>query len=203
MTATMWDSEIFAETGAPESAAPACPAADAAVPPPADPRLLRQAFGTFATGVVALTYQAGGSDYGVTVNSFTSVSLDPPLLLVSMQRTSRALSHLLEHPFAVNVLAEGQLDTALHFAGKPQPRPVDWVRGEAAPRVDGALAYFQCTPWASYDGGDHVLVLGRVTEFGQRDDVQPLLFHRGQWNIAGKTAESRAGDGAQPERNRA
>ena len=196
MTDIMWDAEIY------EKAADARPpASDTALPPIGDPRQLRNTLGNFATGVVVLTYQAGEDFYGVTVNSFTSVSLDPPLVLVSMQRTSRALAYLLERPFAVNVLGDNQLDTALHFAGKPQSRPVDWVTDGTAPRIGGSPAYFQCTPWAGYDGGDHVLVLGRVTAYGQQDDARPLLFYRGQWSALAQEPEAGTDNGARSERS--
>ncbi|BET45251.1 flavin reductase family protein [Kitasatospora aureofaciens] len=188
MTDIMWDSEIY------EKAADAgTPGSGHAAPSLADPRQLRNALGNFATGVVVLTYESGGEYYGITVNSFTSVSLDPPLVLVSMQRTSRSLTYLLERPFAVNVLGDDQLDTALHFAGKPQSRPVAWVEDGAAPRIGGSPAYFQCTPWAGYDGGDHVLVLGRVVSHGQRDDTSPLLFYRGQWSALAQESDDPEG----------
>ncbi|MFI9603440.1 flavin reductase family protein [Streptomyces sp. NPDC052043] len=198
MTEIMWDSEIY------EKAADARTlASSAAVPSLADPRQLRNTLGNFATGVVVLTYQSGDSYYGVTVNSFTSVSLDPPLVLVSMQRTSRALTYLLERPFAVNVLGDNQLATALQFAGKPQDtHRIEWVGDDVAPRINGSLAYFQCTPWAGYDGGDHVLVLGRVLSYGQQDDTRPLLFYRGQWGALAEDAERKASEGAQSERGR-
>lgn len=197
MTDIMWDSEIY------EKAADAKTlASSAAIPSIADPRRLRNTLGNFATGVVVLTYRADDSYYGVTVNSFTSVSLDPPLVLVSMQRTSRALAYLLERPFAVNVLGDNQLDTALHFAGKPQSRPIEWVGDDVAPRINGSLAYFQCTPWAGYDGGDHALVLGRVLSYGQQDDTRPLLFYRGQWSALAQEAEDDTKDGTQSEGSR-
>ncbi|MEZ7002679.1 flavin reductase family protein [Streptomyces sp. AD55] len=193
MTDIMWDSDIYERAADARTLAPS-----AAGPPPADPRLLRNTLSNFATGVVVLTYRSGDSYYGVTVNSFTSVSLDPPLVLVSMQRTSRALTYLLERPFAVNVLGDDQLDTALHFAGKPQDgHVVEWVGDDIAPRINGSLAYFQCTPWAGYDGGDHVLVLGRVMSYGQQDDTSPLLFYRGRWSALAPEAEA-----AEPERSR-
>ncbi|MEU9094984.1 flavin reductase family protein [Streptomyces sp. NPDC087901] len=197
MTDIMWDAEIYEKAADAKTLAPS-----AAIPSLADPRQLRNTLGNFATGVVVLTYRADDSYYGVTVNSFTSVSLDPPLVLVSMQRSSRALTYLLERPFAVNVLGDNQLDTALHFAGKPQSRPVEWVGDDLAPRINGSLAYFQCTPWAGYDGGDHALVLGRVVSYGQQDDTRPLLFYRGQWSALAPETEAGAGDGAQPERSR-
>ncbi|MFJ8859283.1 flavin reductase family protein [Streptomyces sp. NPDC102451] len=197
MTDIMWDAEIY------EKAADAKTlASSAAVPSLADPRQLRNTLGNFATGVVVLTYRSGDSYYGVTVNSFTSVSMDPPLVLVSIQRTSRSLTYLLERPFTVNVLGDNQLDTALHFAGKPQAHPVEWVTDGLAPRINGSLAYFECTPWAGYDGGDHVLVLGRVMNYGQQDDTRPLLFYRGRWSALAEESDDTAQDRAQGERNR-
>jgi len=176
MSELMWNFEMY------ENAANARTlSAGSATPPITDPRQLRNALGNFATGVVVLTYEASGVYYGVTVNSFTSVSMDPPLVLISMQRTSRALSYLLERPFAVNVMGNEQLLTALQFAGKPQTHSIEWVRDDNAPWLNGSLAYFQCMPWAAYDGGDHVLILGRVVAFGQDDQAKPLLFYKGGW----------------------
>lgn len=150
--------------------------------PAFDPRQLRNTLGNFATGVTVLTYESAGTNYGMTVNSFTSVSMEPPLVLVSLMRSSRALSYLMERPFAINIMGDDQLGTALQFAGKPQDNlAIDWVLDESAPRINGSLAHFQCTPWAAYDGGDHVLLLAHVESFGQQDDGRPLLFHRGQW----------------------
>ncbi|WP_446666033.1 flavin reductase family protein [Flexivirga sp. B27] len=176
MSELMWNFELY------ENADEAVTLPAASAPPQlTDPRSLRDALGKFATGVVVLTYEAGGVYYGVTVNSFTSVSMEPPLVLISMQRSSRALSYLLERPFAVNVMGNEQLLTALQFAGKPQTHQIEWVCDENAPWLNGSLAYFQCTPWAAYDGGDHVLVLGKVSSFGQETTTKPLLFYQGAW----------------------
>lgn len=177
MTEFMWNTQIYESADRAESLT-----ATNAIPlPHTDQRLLRNTLGNFATGVTVVTYESKGVYHGVTVNSFTSVSMDPPLVLVSLMRSSRALPYLLERPFAVNVLAEEQLPTALRFAGKAPDHQIEWVTGEDAPRINDAIAFFQCQPWAGHDGGDHVLVLGQVTSFGQRDDTQPLLFYRGQW----------------------
>lgn len=182
----MWNTEIYediaeARTLDPSEATPA---------PLADPRQLRNTLGNFATGVVVLTYESGGAYHGVTVNSFTSVSLEPPLVLVSMMRTSRALNYLLERPFAVNVLHDGQLPAAMQFAGRPQETPIEWVTDGKAPRINGSLAYFQCQPWAAYDGGDHVLVLGKVESHGEQEDIKPLLFYRGKWSALAAEEEA-------------
>ncbi|WP_430334228.1 flavin reductase family protein [Rhodococcus sp. ACT016] len=176
MTDIMWNADIY------ENAVDARTLeSDQATPALGDPRQLRNALGSFATGVIVVTYESGDAYHGVTVNSFTSVSLDPSLVLVSMKRTSRALTYLLERPFAINIMSDAQLDTALHFAGQPKEDLIEWVTDDGAPRINGSAAYFQCTPWASYDGGDHVLVLGRVLSYGQQEEARPLLFHRGQW----------------------
>ncbi|MBD0862305.1 flavin reductase family protein [Gordonia sp. zg691] len=182
----MWNTEIY------EAAASAV-TLDEGVGTPApqeDPRRLRNTLGNFATGVTVLTYASGGRYHGVTVNSFTSVSLDPPLVLVSLMRTSRALTYLLERPFTINVLGADQLTTALQFAGKPDAgAPIEWIVDDGVPRINGSLAYFQCTPWAGYDGGDHVLVIGRVRAYGQQDDTRPLLFYRGTWGALAPEGE--------------
>ncbi|MCD4526890.1 flavin reductase family protein [Nocardioides sp. cx-173] len=153
-------------------------------PPVADSGALRAAFGRFATGVVAVTYEADGVRYGMTANSFTSVSLDPALALVAVKKTSRAREFLETGYYTVNVLAEQQLDTGLHFAGRPGGAEVEWLTTGRSPRLAGALAYFECEPWATYDGGDHVLVVGRITAFGEGVEVAeaaPLVFFEGAW----------------------
>ena len=134
-------------------------------------RVLRDCLGRFATGVAVVTFDGidGGAvkRHGLTINSFTSVSLDPPLVLVVIQRSVRAHALLPGRPFTVNVLAAEQRDLALHFAGKPAAAP-DWVEGAGAPRLDGAAAWFECTPWAEHAAGDHTLFLGEVADFSHR-----------------------------------
>jgi len=142
-----------------------------------DRRQLRDVFGIFATGVTVVTCSdATDRPHGATVTAFTPISLDPPLVQVSLTRTSRACEYLEGRPFAVNVLAEDQVDIAWHFAGRPmRPAPVVTERS-TAPAVEGAVATIICRPWASYDGGDHVLFLGEVVEIDTRP-AAPLLFH--------------------------
>jgi flavin reductase (DIM6/NTAB) family NADH-FMN oxidoreductase RutF len=136
----------------------------------------------FVTGVAVVSYRAGGDVRGLTVSSFTSVSLDPPLVLVSVARSARAASHLGRVPFTVSVLDAGQAVVALHFAGRSQgPVEVTWLSSDddLAPALAGALATFRCRAWASYDGGDHRLHLGHVVAADVRPDGSPLLFERG------------------------
>ena len=153
-----------------------------------EPRHLRSCLSRFVTGVAVVSYVADGKPRGVTVNSFTSVSMDPPLILVSLARTAKAAGHLSEVPFTINVLKASQLDIAMQFAGRPR----DGVRvawhasgGDLAPVLGGALATFRCRPWQAYDGGDHVLQLGRVAEADVSGEEEPLLFDRGRFAMVG------------------
>src|SRR5579864_7010806 len=142
----------------------------------------RRALGHFATGVTVVTYAPEGIDEfrGTTVNSFTSVSLDPPLVLVSLGRQTRAAAALRPgSAYAVNVLHHGQRDLAMHFAGRPEPGlRVDWeVRG-GVPQLADCGACFRCVARDVHEAGDHLLVVGLVEEF-QAHGHPPLLFYRG------------------------
>lgn len=127
----------------------------------------RGSLGRFATGVAIVTFDGATKRHGITVNSFTSVSMEPPLVLVSIARTAKAHDELAGQPFSVNILGAEQQELALHFAGRPGPEP-RWVEGGTAPRLSNVLAYFECTPWAAYDGGDHTLYVGEVVDFNYR-----------------------------------
>ncbi|WP_370644633.1 flavin reductase family protein [Sporosarcina sp. ACRSL] len=143
-----------------------------------DRRELRNCFGRFATGVTVVTCLHEQGSHGFTANSFTSVSLDPPLVLVSVDRKTRALPYLKGNRFTVNILRDDQQQTAMHFAGKSQhPAPFEWD----GTRIAGSLAYIDCDPWAEYDGGDHVLIVGKVTRF-EYEDGAPLAFYGGKFS---------------------
>lgn len=149
--------------------------------PPA--HFLRGCLGRFATGVAVVSFTQPGGHRGVTVNSFTSVSMNPPLILVALQRTVPSHGLVQGRCFTVNVLGAEQLEFAVHFAGKPRPSlQPDWTEGEHAPRLAGSLCYFECTPWAEYDGGDHTLFLGEVRHFDYRDG-DALGFVNGQFTV--------------------
>jgi flavin reductase len=154
-----------------------------------DRLLLRQAFGTFATGVTVVT-TGGAEPHAMTANSFTSVSLDPPLILVSVDR--RALMHhtlSATGVFAVSVLAADQEDIARHFADPTRTRGVAefdaiaWLPGRCAavPLIAGALATFECEVWRMYDGGDHSIFVGRLLSADWRADDEALLFLNGRF----------------------
>jgi flavin reductase (DIM6/NTAB) family NADH-FMN oxidoreductase RutF len=163
-----------------------------------DLRHLRRCLGRFTTGVTVVSYRSGEGMRGVTVNSFTSVSLDPPLVLVSIASGAKAAVALRNTPFTVNVLAADQLDLAWTFAG----RPVDGARVRWDSRVGGvahlrgSAAWFECAPWDAIDAGDHVLFLGAVVAHDQRQ-VEPLLFQSGKFRALG--TELGAGPGRQAD----
>ncbi|WP_232838411.1 flavin reductase family protein [Streptomyces geranii] len=144
-------------------------------------RALRDCLGRFASGVTVVTTGDGSAVHGVTVSSFTSVSLSPPLVLVSLDRRSRGCGRLGEcAAFGINVLAADQHGLALLFAGRADAPAtgIRWEGDPAAPRLAGAVAHFTCVPWAAYDGGDHVLHVGEVVQF-EALGGEPLVFSSG------------------------
>ena len=155
----------------------------------------RRALGHFATGVTVVTYapEDGGEFRGTTVNSFTSVSLDPPLVLVSLGRQTRCAAALRPgSTYAVNVLHHGQRDLAMHFAGRPQPRTrVEWEVRAGVPHLAGCGAHFRCVARDVHGAGDHVLVVGLVQGF-QAHGHPPLLFYRGAFEYLPSPAAARA-----------
>lgn len=147
--------------------------------PPA--QYLRGSYGRFATGVAVVTFEGPSGRHGITVNSFTSVSMEPPLVLVGIARTTHSHDELANQPFTVNVLGAEQEALAMHFAGKPNLEPV-WVEGETSPRLSGVLSWFSCTPWAAYDGGDHTLYVGEVQDHDYRNG-DTLGFVSGRFTV--------------------
>jgi flavin reductase (DIM6/NTAB) family NADH-FMN oxidoreductase RutF len=154
-----------------------------------DSALLRRVFATFATGVTVLTV-GGEVPHGMTANSFTSVSLDPPLVLVCIGRDAimhRSLRSA--RSFAVSVLGSQQEAVARHFAnrrrelGKAQFDQVDWRPGPltGAPLIKDALAHFECAVWRAYDGGDHTIFVGKLLAMRQQQGDDALLFFSGRF----------------------
>jgi flavin reductase (DIM6/NTAB) family NADH-FMN oxidoreductase RutF/ADP-ribose pyrophosphatase YjhB (NUDIX family) len=135
-----------------------------------DARALRDAFGSFLTGVtVVTTHNEDGAPIGFTANSFTSVSLDPPLLLVCLAKTSRNYATLTgAKGFGVNILAEGQKDVSNTFARPVEDRfaAVEWKKGpHGSPVFADVAAWFDCAMHQLVDAGDHVILIGRVEAF--------------------------------------
>lgn len=151
-----------------------------------DRRELRRALGSFATGVTVVTGKdKTGELLGVTVSSFNSVSLEPPLVLFSIDRSaaSAPIWESLAH-YTINVLDQEQLTICERFArpGTDKWSGVEHHAGEnGAPILPGSLAVFECERWATYDGGDHIILVGEVQRIDARDDGSPLLFHGGRF----------------------
>lgn len=150
-----------------------------------DPRALRRAFGAFATGVtIVTTLDPDGQPVGLTANSFTSVSLDPPLVLVCVGAGSTALpAFRAADRFAVSVLAADQRDAAMVFATRGADRfaAVRWApRVTGAPVIEGCAAWFDCRLQQLMTLGDHDIAVGRVVAF-HRDAARPLGYHAGRF----------------------
>lgn len=152
-----------------------------------DGRAFRQSLGEFATGVAVVTARGkGGELVGMTMSSFNSVSVDPPLVLFSVDRKALSLPAMQEAKgFAVNVLARQQENVSNQFA-RALANKWDQVKtsvGHAeAPLISGALAHFECEPYANYDGGDHVIFVVRVVRHTVHSDAPaPLIFFRGRY----------------------
>ena len=144
-----------------------------------DSRAFRNVLGQFASGVTVVTYEVDGEVHGMTVSAFLSVSLDPPLVLASIDRRARLHAHLGTMPrFGVSVLAAEQVAVSDRFAGRPGMPDVTFTREEAVPLVSGALAWMVCEGEQVVEAGDHALYIGRVIALGARDGA-PLLYWKG------------------------
>jgi flavin reductase (DIM6/NTAB) family NADH-FMN oxidoreductase RutF len=151
-----------------------------------DHRPLRDAFGCFATGVTIVTsFDEARNPVGFTANSFTSVSLDPPLLLVCPGKHASSLPAIRKTGlFGVSVLSAGQREVAERFAMRGVDRfsHGDWVESESGVLLlEGACANFACTLHDDIDAGDHQLLLGHIDSFRSADTRQPLLYLRGSY----------------------
>jgi flavin reductase (DIM6/NTAB) family NADH-FMN oxidoreductase RutF len=151
-----------------------------------DPRTLRDALGCFATGVTVVTcLNDDGEPAGITVNSFTSVSLDPPLLLVCLyKQAASALALTKASHFAINVLQTGQQPASITFSTRVEDRfgSTSWSCGEAgAPILKDSMGVFECENYAVYDGGDHHILVGQVIKASFDASLDPLLYFRGRY----------------------
>jgi len=158
-----------------------------------DPDTFRRTLGTFATGVTVVTMYDGDEDHGMTVNSFASVSLDPPLVLYNADRETRSHDFTRRAGnYAVNVLAADQEWLSNRFAGQQEEMDtpfadVDTRREETGALVfEDALAYVDCSLADSHDGGDHTIYVGEVESLGvQRPDADPLTYFKGEYGTVG------------------
>lgn len=151
------------------------------IPGPDQARAFRTALGRYATGVTVVTATGPNGPVAMTANSFTAVSLEPPLVLWCPARRSARFGALTSAAhFAIHVLAHDQLDLGLHFARSGSdfdPFGQDKTP-EGAPALNGVLARFDCAAHACHDGGDHAILVGRVLRATFRDGA-PLLFWGG------------------------
>lgn len=151
-----------------------------------DAQRFRKALGSFPTGVCLVTTIADdGKREGMTINSFASVSLAPPLILWSIRDDARSASAFLtSRSFVLSVLAANQADLAMHFA-RPTPDKFQSCEDafepgmDACPRLRHSVATYECTVYSRHQEGDHTILLGRVQEFSASDQA-PLLFHAGK-----------------------
>ena len=151
-----------------------------------DSREFRNALGTFSTGICVLTTNPEGyAPLGMTVNSFASVSLDPPLILWSIQDDSDCLGAFNKaDTFAVNILAADQQHLSMLYAQKGDHKldAAHYRLGKSGlPVLRGVITSFECKVWARYPGGDHIILVGQVTDMETNPNKQPLLFSRGQY----------------------
>ena len=151
----------------------------------------RSTVGSFATGVTIVTTRGEGHAYGMTANAFSSVSLDPPLVLVCVISPSDGCEHIQRNRcFAINVLSVEQEPLSRYFASRDRPRGRDAFKevshriGESgSPILDGAIGFMDCRLHAEHEAGDHQIFIGEVLELGFDPDAAPLLFHGGRYRL--------------------
>ncbi|WP_445819191.1 flavin reductase family protein [Alcaligenes sp. SDU_A2] len=152
-----------------------------------DSRAFRQALGHFPTGVAIVTTRCpDGRAVGLTINSFTSLSLEPPLVMWSLVNHSPSLD-IFQHctHFAINVISQEQIPMAMGFANsqvKDKFALVSHVDGEeGVPLIDDCVATFVCENYRQHEGGDHTLFIGRVVRHSTLTEHEPAVFHRGRF----------------------
>jgi flavin reductase (DIM6/NTAB) family NADH-FMN oxidoreductase RutF len=153
----------------------------------------RSTVGAFATGVTVVTTRGDEQAYGMTANAFSSLSLDPPLVLVCVMSGSEGSQHIEQNGcFAVNVLHADQEPLSRYFASRDRPRGRDAFKEVAhrtaasgSPILDGAIAYLDCRLHGAHEAGDHQIYIGEVLELGFDPDGSPLVFHGGKYKLIG------------------
>jgi flavin reductase (DIM6/NTAB) family NADH-FMN oxidoreductase RutF len=151
-----------------------------------DPREFRRAVGHFATGVTVIAVDIEGSTRGMTANAFTSLSLDPPLVLFCVAKKAHLgqVVHMASG-FSINILTHDQQSLSTYFAGgwkDASPPPFAFEPWEGGPRLAGVAAALGCAVETIHEGGDHFIVVGRVLALYQREPAAaPLVFHAGRY----------------------
>lgn len=146
----------------------------------------RQTMGLFATGVTVVLAEADGDVFGMTANAVTSVSLDPPLVLICVEKKANLMTFLRKSGgFSINILNEDQTDLSRYFANmwtEPELPAFSFEPWVGGPRLVNSIGSIACEVTEFYEGGDHWIVLGRVIDLYRADDPpDPLLFYRGKY----------------------
>ena len=149
--------------------------------------LFRQVLGSFATGVAVVTTRHNDEYFGLTINSFTSVSLEPMLIQINIATHTTSHEYILESgSFVINILAEDQQLLSTIFSGAPPAERFKhvktWEADSGGPVIEGSLAYIDVKLVNTYDGGDHTIFLGEVMDLRNlREDTVPLIYYRGKY----------------------
>jgi 3-hydroxy-9,10-secoandrosta-1,3,5(10)-triene-9,17-dione monooxygenase reductase component len=161
-----------------------------------DPRAFRQTVGQFVTGVTVIAMEVDGHIRALTANSFTSLSLNPPLVLFCLGKGTKA-GQLIQQvtEFSVNILSQEQQPLSSYFAGawkSDTPPPFTFTRSEGGPRLDGSVAAIGCLIDAVHEGGDHWIVVGQVVSIHSSElPRSPLVFFGGRYSaLAGQDASA-------------
>lgn len=148
-----------------------------------DERTYRDAMGTFPTGVTVITTLIGDVVHGMTANALMSVSLQPPLLLISIDEKASMLDKIKQaNRFGISILANDQLDISMHFAGqKKRAQAIQFDALDGLPVIPGTLVQIACTVQNQYVAGDHTLFLGKVDRVLLNNQKPPLTFYKGKY----------------------
>ena len=160
-----------------------------------DTKAFRQALGAFPTGVVVVTATTEAEPVGITVNSFTSVSLDPPLVLWCLKNDSQRYASFVEaRGYTISVLGTEHEDVSARLARQGEHRLREMgllATALGPPALADALAIFECEAHAMHEGGDHMILVGRVLRFTRRDAGAPLVYHRGRYGALSDSCDTR------------
>jgi 3-hydroxy-9,10-secoandrosta-1,3,5(10)-triene-9,17-dione monooxygenase reductase component len=152
-------------------------------------RDFRDVLGRFASGVTVITTDGIAGPYALTANAFSSLSLDPPLVLVCVAKSGRAIERLRANGvFVVNILGGDQVALSQYFASRDRARDGSMLADVAhrtgtsmAAILDGVLGYVDCRLTAAHDAGDHIILVGEVLDLGKSDAERPLVFYQGKY----------------------
>ncbi len=152
------------------------------IPSEANQREYRHALGCFATGITIVTTQVDQLVHGMTCNAFLSISLDPPLVGISIVKKAKMHTYLQERQqFGISVLSAEQESLSNHFAGYPTEDEIPFLYDQSLPLIADANLHLICDVVQQHPIGDHTLFVGKVSYFQRVDDPQPLLYHAGNY----------------------